>query len=70
MYFFRFEDVLADKKNEMQKLMKFIVGLEGEIEGTVLEQRVNEICENEMKNQVYKPGVGSANKKMSNYNPE
>ena len=36
VYFFRFEDMLADKKNEMEKLMKFIAGVDGEIEGTVL----------------------------------
>ena len=43
VYFFRFEDVLADKKNEMEKLMKFIAGVDGGIEGTVLEERVNEV---------------------------
>jgi len=68
VYFFRFEDVLVDKKAEMEKLMKFVVGMEGSIEGTVLEARVAEMCaQGAKKNQVYKPGTGAANEKMFNY---
>lgn len=44
VYFFRFEDMLANKRFEMEKLMKFIVGIDGSITGTVLEAKIAEIC--------------------------
>ena len=43
VYFFRYEDLLADKKSEMEKIMSFICGIEN-VEGTVLEARVEEFC--------------------------
>jgi len=39
IFFFRFEDVLNDKKHELSEIMRFILGLES-IEGTVMERRV------------------------------
>lgn len=42
IYFFRFEDVIADTKKELTEIMKFLLGLES-VEGTVIEQRINEV---------------------------
>lgn len=36
VYFFRFEDVMTNPREELRKLMKFILGMES-TEGTVLE---------------------------------
>ena len=67
VYFFRFEDMLADRKKEMTKIMSFLLGIETS-KDTVLEARITEMCAfDEKKNQIYKPGTGSANEKMFNY---
>ena len=75
IYFFRFEDMVADKKNELKKLMSFIFGMKGSIKGTVLERRIDEMCaQSESKNQLYKPqtgGTGAGQRKnLLKYTPE
>ena len=42
IYFFRFEDVLANPKRELEDLMSFILGMDS-VEGTVLEKRIEDI---------------------------
>jgi hypothetical protein len=42
IYFFRFEDVLADPLTELTNLYKFMLGMES-LEGTVIEQRIKEV---------------------------
>jgi len=42
IYFFRFEDVMTNPKEELENLMKFILGLES-LEGTVIEQRIMDV---------------------------
>ena len=63
--------MIVDRKNELEKLMKFVVGIDGDITGTVLERRIEEICGvDQAKNQVYKPGTGGMNKNRKNYTQE
>jgi len=40
-YFFRFEDVLANPREELHKLFKFILALDT-LEGTVIERRIED----------------------------
>ena len=42
IYFFRFEDVLADPSKELKEIFRFILGMES-IEGTVIEHRIEEV---------------------------
>jgi len=42
IYFFRFEDVLQNPREELQNLFKFILGLES-LEGTVIERRIDDV---------------------------
>ena len=39
IYFFRFEDVMDNPRQELEDLMKFILGMES-LEGTVIQQRI------------------------------
>jgi hypothetical protein len=62
IYFFRFEDVLAQPKEELHKLFRFILGMET-LEGTVIEKRIEEILAmGSEKNRAYKPRSGGSNK--------
>ena len=55
IYFFRFEDVIANPKKEINEVMRFALGMES-IEDTVLEHRINEVLNwDPAKNQGYKP---------------
>ena len=55
VYFFRFEDILANPEEELRELFKFILGIE-EIDGTVIEQRIKDVMAmGSKKNQTYKP---------------
>ena len=55
IYFFRFEDVIANPRKELCDLMQFVLGLES-IEGTVIEHRINEVLNwDPSKNQGYTP---------------
>lgn len=42
IYFFRFEDIMCNPREELHKLMKFILGLD-DITGTVIEQRIEDV---------------------------
>ena len=42
IYFFRFEDVLLNPRQELQNLFKFILGMES-LEGTVIERRIEDV---------------------------
>ena len=42
IYFFRFEDVIANPQKEVTEVMRFVLGMES-MEGTVMEQRVKEV---------------------------
>ena len=39
IYFFRFEDIMANPEEELVKLFRFILGMDS-LEGTVIEQRI------------------------------
>ena len=70
IYFFRFEDVMANPRVELQNLMKFILGMDS-IEGTVLEQRIEDVVSmGAASTQIYKPRSGGSNKNLMNYTPE
>ena len=70
IYFFRYEDVLANPRQELQSLMKFILGMDS-IEGTVIEQRIEDVLAmGKASSQVYKPRSGGSNKNMQNYTAE
>ena len=70
IYFFRFEDVMANPRTELKNLMKFILGMES-IEGTVIEQRIEDVLGlGSASNQAYKPRSGGSNKNLQNYTPE
>lgn len=50
--------------------MKFILGMDS-LEGTVIEQRIEEVVSMDKKStQVYKPRSGGSNKNLGNYTPE
>ena len=42
VYFFRFEDVIANPGKELKEIFRFILGMQS-IEGTVIEHRINEV---------------------------
>ena len=42
IYFFRFEDIMANPEEELVKLFRFILGMDS-LEGTVIEQRIKEV---------------------------
>ena len=55
IYFFRFEDILANPEHELRELFKFILGID-ELEGTVIEKRIEDVMAmGSKKNQTYKP---------------
>lgn len=67
IYFFRFEDVMTNPRQELKNLMKFILGMES-TEGTVLEQRIEDVLAmGKEANQTYKPRSGGSNKNLINY---
>jgi hypothetical protein len=44
IYFFRFEDILANPRQHLRDLMGFVLGMtDSEITGTVLEKRIEEV---------------------------
>jgi hypothetical protein len=50
--------------------MKFILGMDS-IEGTVLEQRIEDVVSmGSASTQIYKPRSGGSNKNLMNYTPE
>ena len=64
VYFFRFEDILANPEYELRELMKFILGLD-DIEGTVVERRISDVMAmGAKKNQTYKPRQGGTNRNL------
>ena len=70
IYFFRFEDVLADPSKELKEIFRFILGIQS-IEGTVIEHRIEEVMKwSAEKNQTYKPRQGGVNKNLKNYTAE
>ena len=70
MYFFRYEDILANPEAELRELFKFILGMES-LEGTVIEQRIKDVMAmGAKKNSVYKPRQGGTNRNAKNYLPE
>ena len=42
IYFFRFEDVIANPGKELKEIYRFVLGMES-IEGTVIEHRIDEV---------------------------
>ena len=42
VYFFRFEDILANPERELRELFKFILGMDN-LDGTVIEQRIKDV---------------------------
>ena len=48
VYFFRFEDILANPREELTKLFKFILALDS-LEGTVIERRIEEVLKMDKK---------------------
>lgn len=42
VYFFRFEDVIANPSKEITEIMRFVLGMES-VENTVLEHRIKEV---------------------------
>jgi hypothetical protein len=42
VFFFRFEDVLANPREELHKLFKFILAMDS-LEGTVIERRIDDV---------------------------
>ena len=70
VYFFRFEDVLKNPREELRNLMMFILGID-DLDGTVIEKRIDEVLAlGSAASQVYKPRSGGVNKNLSNYNRE
>lgn len=70
IYFFRFEDIMANPEEELTKLFRFILGMDS-LEGTVIEQRIKEVIRmGSKKTQSYKPRSGGTNKNLENYLPE
>ena len=70
IYFFRFEDVIANPTEELTNLYKFILGMES-LKGTVIEKKIEEVVNmNPRKNQAYKPRTGGANKNLKSYKQE
>lgn len=70
IYFFRFEDVMTKPREELQNLMKFILGID-DIKGTVIEQRIEEVLAmGSASNRVYTPRAGGMNKNLQNYSQE
>ena len=70
MYFFRFEDILANPEGELRELFKFILGMDS-LDGTVIEQRIKDVLAmGAKKNSVYKPRQGGTNRNAKNYLPE
>lgn len=70
IYFFRFEDVMANPRKEISKLFQFVLGMDT-LEGTVLETRIEEILSmGSEKNRVYKPRSGGSNKNLKNFTRE
>ena len=70
VYFFRFEDVLENPREELTKLFKFILAMDS-LEGTVIERRIEDVLKMDKKStQAYTPRSGGINKNMKNYTPE
>ena len=70
VYFFRFEDILANPERELRELFKFILGMDN-LDGTVIEQRIKDVMAmGAKKNSAYKPRVGGTNRNAKNYLPE
>ena len=70
VYFFRFEDILANPEAELRELFKFILNIDS-LEGTVIEQRIKDvIAMGTKKSQAYKPRQGGTNRNAKNYLPE
>ena len=70
VYFFRFEDVIKNPKDEITKVLQFVLGME-DVEGTVLEKRIEETLKGDpSKNKTYtsKKSTGVAN--MAQYTQE
>lgn len=64
IYFFRFEDILANPEHELRELFKFILGID-ELEGTVIEKRIEDVMAmGSKKNQTYKPRQGGTNRNI------
>jgi len=54
IYVVRYEDLLANKKSELEGVMKFLLGVES-LEGTNAERRIEEICGmDQAKNEPYR----------------
>ena len=55
IYFFRFEDVIANPTRELKEIFRFILGMDS-IEGTIIERRIDEVMSwSAERNQSYKP---------------
>ena len=59
-YIVRFEDLLAEPKNTLMDLFRFLLN-ENDLEGTLIEALIDRHVENKNKKQVYKPRKGKAN---------
>ena len=59
-YVFRYEDLLANPKNTLLDLFRFLLN-EKDLEGTLIEALIERYMENKDKKTVYKPRKGKAN---------
>ena len=67
VYFFRFEDVLLNPKEELTKLFKYILAMDT-LEGTVIERRIDDVLKMDKKTTMaYKPRSGGINNNLKNY---
>ena len=70
VYFFRFEDILANQEEELRKLFKFILGMPS-LDGTVISTRIDEVMAmGSKRNQSYTPRQGGTNRNLKNFLPE
>ena len=70
VYFFRFEDVIANPEKELTEIMKFILGIES-VEGTVMEHRVKEVMGwDPSKHRGYKPRNEGKGTNYEHFEPE
>lgn len=70
MYFFRYEDLVANPYHVTREVFEFVLGVKS-IEDTYLDHRIKQVIgQRQAASTLYKPRSGSVNGNLTNYNDE